>query len=194
MVVLDQDRLGQIGAMVDSAAAPHGILLQRSEHRRRLPRVVDARLRTGDQVHVARRQPATSATTLPAFTRSPSPDTTRTRTLSLIVSNAAIARGSPAITPGDRATIAARPSAFAGTVASVVTSSNARSSSRAARTSARVSGADNGKPNAALVPGCAAPITRPPSPPAPTTTAPGRRSRPSGRSRPAHDRRSRAAP
>ena len=47
VVVLDQDGIVEAEAMVDAAAAAHGVFLERAQARRRLARVADARLGAG---------------------------------------------------------------------------------------------------------------------------------------------------
>ena len=53
VIVLDQDGVEQTEAVVDAAAAAHGILLEGAQARRRLARVDDARLGAGDRGDVA---------------------------------------------------------------------------------------------------------------------------------------------
>ncbi len=61
VVVLDQDRIVEPEAMVDATAAAHGVLLERTQPRRGLARVGNARSRAGhgiDQPARRRRNPA----------------------------------------------------------------------------------------------------------------------------------------
>ena len=56
VVVLDQDRVVQPGAVIDAAAAGDGVLLEQAQARRRLASVLDGDARAPDRVHHRRRR------------------------------------------------------------------------------------------------------------------------------------------
>ena len=175
VVVLDQHRAGEVGAVVHAAAAAHGVLLEAAPAGKRLARVDDRRAcaahrrdeavrerrDAGEVLHEIQRgafggeQPARMAREeehglVRAAAASPSSASTRISTRSSRSRNAASASGTPAITPGSRVTSRARARRVERTVASVVTSSNAASSSSAARTSAMMPASLSGKRAAAV--------------------------------------------
>ena len=51
VVVLDQDRVVEAEAVIEAAAAAHGVFLERAQPRRGLARAADARARAGDAAH-----------------------------------------------------------------------------------------------------------------------------------------------